>query len=390
MGPCGMPTDDGTDSPTVGVDIGAFVRRVLMFETYVVESYRFLEAPALAQAFGIAGLQTLIESGCIKFKCEMSAVGSHKPGGRPTATGTVNLVSVESANPKAYTSRCLENVQNVPRSTMKEGIRLKRAFVDALVRPPPGGGERVIASTMKDVADRDLLTLALVHAAAHRASVKIPESSVECSAEILNSSTVKVQSNIDRFIADETTRHTVIEAAVLAIARINQQLEKMHAFTALTGSADADLQLMTRKLTTLARELDSKQTERQFERVLEIRGFPSLNPDVKVDAKRLLAVRGSPECIAFRQWLLKTEDLSDADIAEVVGDLRSQLGEAVDTVPGKAMRLLLTTVAGNLPMVGPVIGPALSVLDTFVLGSILSKSGPAVFISSKYPSIFRR
>lgn len=84
------------------------------------------------------------------------------------------------------------------------------------------------------------------------------------------------------------------------------------------------------------------------------------------------------------------ENASDLEIKERVSSLRARLGNAVQTLPGKAIRLLATTGIGLIPPVGPVIGFLAGAVDTFLLEKMLPKSGVVVFLSNLYPSIFDR
>lgn len=63
LGPCA--TFSGGPE-TIRVDVGALVRRLLLFDTYILDSTRLLEIPRLLDAFGTSGFITLLQSGALK------------------------------------------------------------------------------------------------------------------------------------------------------------------------------------------------------------------------------------------------------------------------------------------------------------------------------------
>jgi hypothetical protein len=56
---------------------------------------------------------------------------------------------------------------------------------------------------------------------------------------------------------------------------------------------------------------------------------------------------------------------------------------------GKVTRFLVTSGAGFIPVAGLAAGPAVTAADSFLLERLIGKPGPAVFLSKRYPSIFK-
>jgi hypothetical protein len=48
-------------------DLGAFLGRIFLFETYIVKSVRLREVPYLGKVFGLDGFADLLESGVVMF-----------------------------------------------------------------------------------------------------------------------------------------------------------------------------------------------------------------------------------------------------------------------------------------------------------------------------------
>jgi len=55
---------------------------------------------------------------------------------------------------------------------------------------------------------------------------------------------------------------------------------------------------------------------------------------------------------------------------------------------GRVIRFGAVSGVGALPVIGMVAGPILGAIDGFLLGRLLPDSGPAVFLSRLYPSMF--
>src|SRR3989442_1188631 len=72
FGPISTPVEG---SEEVTVDVGALVRRLVLFEQCTLESIRLKEVPALVSAFGYGGFMTLIESGAVEIICDAMTAG---------------------------------------------------------------------------------------------------------------------------------------------------------------------------------------------------------------------------------------------------------------------------------------------------------------------------
>jgi len=99
---------------------------------------------------------------------------------------------------------------------------------------------------------------------------------------------------------------------------------------------------------------------------------------------------------AWNQWRRdnpKTApNLSMANLyrANLSGADLSKVRLSVQTLPGKAIRLLTTTGIGSIPPIGLIAGFVASAVDTFLLEKMLPKSGVVAFLSNLYPSVFER
>lgn len=109
----------------------------------------------------------------------------------------------------------------------------------------------------------------------------------------------------------------------------------------------------------------------------------------QVNLRKVLEIRQSDECRAFRQWLRDSSHLSDDDLRETLTSLRARVSVATHGTTGKVIRLVLTTLAGVIPAVGDLLSLALSAADSFLLDRIIRKDVVLHFIGIQYPSLFR-
>jgi hypothetical protein len=97
--------------------------------------------------------------------------------------------------------------------------------------------------------------------------------------------------------------------------------------------------------------------------------LPGFIPSIDaVDVERLSAILDSPECQEFRQWIRSMGQSTDAEFTDRVKSIRVKLGSAFQAPIGKAIRFAVSNGIGILAVVP---GLAASVLDSFILNSLL-------------------
>ena len=166
----------------------------------------------------------------------------------------------------------------------------------------------------------------------------------------------------------------------------------MKDYEALSGAIDDELSIFGDRFEFLASTLSPAGRERRFEQIMKVHELPSFSlrpPDRSFDVERFLEVRSGKECSEFRARLRTMEGATDDEIVDRAGRIRSKLGPLYQSGTGKGIRIALSTAIGLVPFVGGVISATLSVLDSFVLEKLLSLSGPTLFLSNQYPSLFK-
>jgi hypothetical protein len=381
----------------VGANLGALIRRLLLFEQVVLDSYAMRELPALIDALGPEGFLALLESGALKIRADGWTFGETGAGGLVLGRGADPLPPLSYAlsalvphDRKHHISLCLSEIRAMP-LPKRTSQKLRLGVVDALVPFPDDAGRKSLAALPSDLTGN----LNLVRAATAAALTKlvaqpVGEQDFEIRIEQEDEHVFTAVTDIEKRLAlslEQTDK--AVQDALLAIAGINQRIEEMESYEAVTGFRENELPIAEKKLSYLARQLDPEAQEERFGRVITIAGLP--DPETvagAVNVERLLEVRESRELREFRQWLRTLDNASDEEIAELVGSISAKVSEAVHSPAGKAIRFVASTLAGAIPIAGPIAGVAVSALDTFLLEKIIPEPGPVSFIGTSYPSIF--
>src|SRR5699024_7951117 len=141
----------------------------------------------------------------------------------------------------------------------------------------------------------------------------------------------------------------------------------------------------------LENQFDTTKNTEQLQRVINLAGFPSIEEKYATEGlnlEHLLEIRKEDEVVNFRNWLYSTEYISDEKLEDMLNNLKVKLSKVLDTGWGKSLKFIFSTGLGAIPGVGQVVGAGYSLIDTFVLESLLSQPGAITFISRQYPTIF--
>jgi hypothetical protein len=163
----------------------------------------------------------------------------------------------------------------------------------------------------------------------------------------------------------------------------------MAAYSAITGFSDAEAPLLFGKLAGLIEPLNPASKENQFSRVAAIADIGEPLPGSKIDIERLLEIRNSDECKAFKVWLEDADSLTDDEVNKLLMSIRSKLGLWASNVEGKILRFAAIAGLGFLPG-GNIPSTILGFVDSFLVEKLFPKSGVVSFLKVQYPSVFER
>lgn len=401
------PTAKTIDQNNVLFDLDAFIRHLLLFDHYILDSFGLLELPALIDAFTFDGFLEILKSGVISINCFAVTTGSLSPSfptdnlppGRVRPLFHYSFAVISTAEPyDSYDNVNLLFDRVLPRLNLKgrQTKRLRKAIYTSLAKPNPQPNDLPIEQTARDLFTYpQVLPQLCALAIKKRFGKNIPSSAIKVIPTQLAPKDFKVQNNLQSDLGfNQLDAHKIIESALLSIVSQYDRLEMMRWHSAITGFSNEDYPLFEEKINFLFESLSPEKRERRFQRVIEIKGLPRLSPERSrsIDAHRLLEIRESPECITFRHWLTSIDEMTDQEVSELGRSISDQVGMFVRSTPGRVLRFLATTALGIITPPGIIQAApiTLSALDTFLFEKVLAKPSPTTFIDEIYPSIFRQ
>jgi len=384
----------------VTFDLGALVRRMFLFDHYILTSVRLLELPILIDAFSFDGMIEILNSGAITFDCQTVQTASLGPNlfinrpepGLPRPPFHYSLATVSLADIDQHINICMAHLRPKLGLPSRKIQRLRKALHRSLGPTPQDPGTMSMESTILELkSSPGLLRRACSIAMLKMTGKRSEPSDIALHLEQLGPHDFKATANLEEsFGLTQLQAHQVVESALLAIAHRNDRVELMKHHMALSGFDDQDLPIFGERLSFLQSALNPQRTEAAFQRVIELRGLPSIPPNqvVKLDARKLLSLRNSPDLQALRHWLQTSELMDDHEVAEYSRSFSSAIGSFITSPAGRVVRFLITSTVGLIPGAGQVIGIGLSALDQFLLDHVVPKPGPTALIDELYPSIF--
>jgi hypothetical protein len=379
-----------------GANLGALVRRLILFGEVVIDSYGMRELPVLIEALGPEQFVQLLESGAVRIRADgwvlgevgndAAALGRDAP--LPPLSFALGALVPAQEYRKDTMSRHLGEIRAMPLD-LKTSKRVRQTILDSVTPFPENPGQLTMDQLPTDLTMRLDLVRAATDSALREYGDRDPQG-VDYSIRFHQETEDVFRAETDigqRFALAEEEVDRVLERAVLGVGALNERFELMEAYNAVSGLREEELRLLDAKLAGVIRQVDPDRQEERLSRVLELANLP--DPETAegtVNVERLLAAREGEELVEFRHWLRTLDDATDNDIRERVNSVRERISEAVYSTTGKAVRLAATAAADLVPFGGVVAGT----LDEFVLEKVLPEPGPVSFLSSAYPSLFEK
>ncbi len=362
------------------VDVRALVHRLLLFDKYILESNRLTEFPHLVSVFGFDGTMALLKSADIQVHCDALTIGQVgqlsvlesrvKKGLLPL--GSYAFSTIKIADRKQYIHLNMQHIERIDSLNSKQVRKLKHALSEKVLDPPADAGILTVSQLKQDLTQNSpVIAVSTAQALTKKLGRQVDPSDFSIKVHQIDESDFRVDSDLSlRFGLNEREAHDTIEAALLAVAGLNQRLEYMQTYQAVTGFREGELSVFENKLAFLGRQLAPEVQEERFKRVLTITGMPDAGEAPgEINMSQLLEIRQSDESRRFREWLRSTDQQSDEQIREQFHPVREKLKGFYRSGAGAGIT---------------------SVLDTFVLERVIPQPGPTSFLSNLYPSIFKR
>lgn len=378
----------GESNRVVSVDLGAFVTRILLSDTYVLQPDQENDLVLLAEALTQSGILTLLQTGALKIYDKMFTIGQtgqlradlnfHDNNKRlPLCSYSFSEIRAPDREHR------FEEAYKPFSRELKDSIKANR--IDA----PSELKADLFGSFYADIRrDSSVLEAAVRHDLKTRG---IRAKKLNLSIEEVDPEDFRVENNlVSEYGISEQMAHRVIERALLAAADVNVRFLQMKTCEAVSGITEKDLPVLNAKFGVAVSLMQTSSGEKEFERVAKLAGLQGpVFRQTKVDAEKLLKVRESDDCRAFRDWLANTGSLSDKEINDRIRSLNARICHAINSTPGKALRFLVSTGLSFIPNTGGVVGLGAGVIDAFIVERLARRDAVVAFLSDLYPSVFK-
>lgn len=386
---------DRDDSGNVRVYPEDLLERLLLFDTYILESIRLHEFKTLIEVFGFPAVSALLKDDSFQLEFDPSMVvqDSTETGFSRLQNGDLKVTAIRlgivTLNRPAVLAQTFAGFERYPLKS-NERDELKSMLTAKLLPSTPHATTNAIAQLRLDLErNHPTLRRAAATSLSRRLGSAIEPTRFTLTFHRVETGDFEAITNISRVLGvPDSLAADVVCSAVVAMSGLCQNIETMRQYTCTVGGRERELPLLEERLAFLTDTYDPKGQSGRLRRVLEVATLPPLDP-AKVDLQKLLEVRRSREIAEFRNWLWSIDHVSDSELTERLAGVKAKLGTWVRSDRGKVMRWLAGTAIGAIPVVGPPVGAALGALDAFLLERVLPECGVVTFLGQQYPSLFR-
>src|SRR5436309_2577430 len=121
--------DPGASDISVRLDVESLVRRLLLFDTYILYSVRLKEIPDLVRRFGYEGALALLGSGAVEIRCECSQFMEGQLSTPPYPPLTFQFHVIEAHDRNQYLIYNLSEVNRTPGPSSRQSMPLRTAVM---------------------------------------------------------------------------------------------------------------------------------------------------------------------------------------------------------------------------------------------------------------------
>jgi hypothetical protein len=378
------------ENRVVSVDLAAFITRLLLFDTYILQSIWLEDLILLQHSFGTSGLSQLFEAGALQFQCPAFTFGQTGQA-RSTFTSEQPRASLPLFNYQFSVLRVQGDEEKVSQTLGALDPALRAELSKGRVLVPANHSEKVFETFYRDLKS-GILNSAVRIELRRMGIIPIPH---HLHVEQREDDEFSVENDLSRrYLLPDIQAHRIIETAMMALGRLDERIASMQAYSALSGLNEKDRALLEAKLGVIASSFVTTSSLQEFSRVASLKGLPVPEYGSSVvDVKTLLKIRESDECKAFKEWLSGSGALSDKELRERVSGFARRIRQAMHSRVGKAVRFVVSNglgigLSGIAPPLGLVAGVAVAALDTFLLEKLMPKDAVISFLSESYPSLF--
>jgi hypothetical protein len=382
--------NSGDRDITVSLDLDGFIRRLLLFDTYILYSVRLKEIPELVRTFGVPGTIDLLSSGALDIRCECAQFmeGEFKTPPCPPLTFQFHLIEANSW--EKYLIDNLAAALSGLTFSGTEKMKLEEAVVAAVKHHD---NRRMFSEDITPAFEAEVLAnpnvvkAAVKHVLSQRHRIRDVEFQLKMHKASADDARYEAETDLERKAnLGQQDVHHAIKAGLLGVSGMCQRIGEMKVHEALAGFTEEEMPLFRAKLGILSQTWGSEKQEERFSRVIAVGELPKIVPGQRIDAEKLLRIRDDPDAIQLRGWLADIDKLTDSELKNALTGFHTKIGLAVQSKTGILLRLLVTNGVGVL---NPLAGLLSSALDSFAWEKFFRRSGVAAFINNLYPSIFK-
>lgn len=371
----------------MSVDLGTFVTRILLSETYVLQSAQANDLELLTHAFDQSGILTLFQADALDIYYDTFTIGQ-----TGQARAALNFRDNNKRLPLCSYSfsevRAADQEQRFEAAYRGLDPKLQETIKANRIVTPPDFKVNVFGGFYRDIRSNPVVLEAAVRHDLKTRGIKAKN--LKLSVEETDPEDFRVENNLaSEYGISEQMAHQVIERSILAVAGLSALFVQMKICDALSGITEKDLPVLQAKFGAAVNLVQTGTGEKQFERVAKLAGLEGpVFGRTKVDAEKLLKIRESDDCRAFRDWLADTNSLSDKEITDRVRGLNAQIRHAINSTPGKTLRFLVNAGLSLVPHAIVSLGEG--AVDTFILERLAPRDAVVAFLSDLYPSVFKK
>lgn len=384
------------------VDFQSLIERLILFDTFILESGRLKEFSQFVSAFGHGPTIELLNSDLLEISCDGVFIvapsfmtNQYGQQIRPHPFCTYSFGTGKIADHGALIAAGMKEIADITSLHYKQIAKLKSAISRKIIPRIESTGDKAISQLRHDIrSNNPFLKGTVATALSRKLGNKVDQGEVSLEVHEEKDNVFRVESNLSKkFKLSDEESHKTIEAGLLAAGSLEQALEYMELYSAVSTLRADESAFLDQKLLFLFRNLDPNLQVERLRRVVQIVDFPNLQRAItekSVRLDRVIDIAKSDECRKFREWLRNTDNMSDAEIRDAFAGTRAKLATLASGLVGKTVRWLASTGIGAIPGAGAVLGPAEALVDTFLMDKVLPKPGPVSFLQTHYRSIFDR
>ena len=368
----------------------ALLSRLLFFDRVVINSVRLQEVPFMVKLFGLEGCRELISQDILQMSVEASTImlDRHHGSKRELPLLQFQQSYMDVPDHSKYISDCagclrqISGLSNSSRESLTELIHQK------IARPPASFNEDLLAQIRIDLRSNLFLLKRLI--ASESLKLGLDESAISLRIEETSVGVQRYETNIHDLLGTTLEQeHKILDTALRAVVNLDTRIAEIASYSAISLFETNEAPLLFGKVHGLISPHNPSFDERSFLKVVEYTEIPKFLVKGRIDTQKLLSIRQSSECIAFRNWLSDAASMDEKDLKQVITGFRAGLSGFVNSTTGKGIRFAANTALGFIPGFGTIAAIVEGIADSFLLDKLLPSSGALSFLAKSVPSIFK-